>query len=654
MSDSRKTAAFAGVAVVLVVLAYLSQPRVSRDPAIFNDQGQAFFPELTDPSVPKALEVVEFNEELGTQSPFRVQYKDNRWTIPSHHDYPADAEDRLKKTAGAIIGLKKDVVVSDKKEDFAALGVVDPFEPKSANSGWGTRVKLFDKDDNTISDLIFGKEVPEKQGFRYARVPGTDRTYAVQTKNLDLSIKFADWIDKSLIGTSSFDLSKITIKDYSVDPRAGTIDDKGTTTLVKDDKTSNWQVEGLTENEETNQDKAREVASGIADLKIVGVRVKPPGLKPDLRMQEGVEQAIQMQQRGFYLTKNGDVVSNDGEAISETKDGLVYTLRFGGLILGTGDEVTAGSDDEKAVKPEEKAEEEKGAEEKVDPDKPKEEKKDAKLQENRFLLLSVAFDESKFPPIPDLPGEEGAEEKKEEKPAEDKAESTAAQAEEKVAADTSPAEEKRPEETKPAEGAGTGAATAEKSEPTPESAEPAPTAAKAEGAAPAEKAEGDAKAEESAKEAERKAKEEERKQKEAELKQKRDERERKIKEGQEKAKELSDRYANWYYVVSNDAVKKIRLSRAELVKEKKTEGTEPTDGAKPDEPVVPPPPETTQSDAAPTAPADKPAGDGAESKPAEAAASETPAAENKDADTPPADPKDTEDVAPEKSGAEPK
>lgn len=637
MSDSRKTAAFAGVAVVLVVLAYLSQPRVSRDPAIFNDQGQAFFPELTDPSAPKALEVVEFNEELGTQSPFRVQYKDNRWTIPSHHDYPADAEDRLKKTAGAIIGLKKDFVVSDKKEDFAALGVVDPFEPKSANSGWGTRVKLFDKDDNTISDLIFGKEVPDKQGFRYARVPGTDRTYAVQTKNLDLSIKFADWIDKSLIGTSSFDLSKITIKDYSVDPRAGTIDDKGTTTLVKDDKTSNWQVEGLTEDEETNQDKAREVASGIADLKIVGVRVKPPGLKPDLRMQEGVEQAIQMQARGFYLTKNGDVVSNDGEAITETKDGLVYTLRFGGLILGTGDEVTAGSDDEKAVKPEEKPAEEKGAdekaaEEKADPDKPKEEKKDAKLQENRFLLLSVAFDESKFPPIPDLPPEDGAEEKKEEKPAEDKAESTAAQAEEKVAADTAPAEEKKPEETKPAEGAG--AAPPEKAEP----------------AAPAEKAEGDAKAEESAKEAEKKAKAEERKQKEAELKQKRDERERKIKEGQEKAKELSDRYANWYYVVSNDSVKKIRLSRADLVKEKKKEGAQPTDGAKSEEPVVPPPPETTKSDTAPAdpAPAEKPAGDEAESKPADAPA---PAAENKDGAAPPADPKD---APAEKSAEEPK
>src|SRR5690606_6207849 len=128
MTDTAKTTTFVGVALALVLLAYIAQPRISRDPGVFDDVREPFYAELTDPDVPKAMEVIEFNSELGTQNPFRVQFKDGRWTIPSHHDYPADAEDRLKKTAGAIIGLRKDSIVSDSKADFATLGVVDPFE----------------------------------------------------------------------------------------------------------------------------------------------------------------------------------------------------------------------------------------------------------------------------------------------------------------------------------------------------------------------------------------------------------------------------------------------------------------------------------------------------------------------------------------------
>jgi hypothetical protein len=199
MTDTAKTTTFVGVALALVLLAYIAQPRISRDPGVFDDVREPFYAELIDPDVPKAMEVVEFNEELGTQNPFRVQLKDGRWTIPSHHDYPADAEDRLKKTAGAIIGLRKDSIVSDSKADFAALGVVDPFESQKDSTGWGTRVKLFDKDGNVVSDLIFGNAVPDKPNFRYVRVPGKDRTYAVDVKDLELSIKFADWIDTDLI-----------------------------------------------------------------------------------------------------------------------------------------------------------------------------------------------------------------------------------------------------------------------------------------------------------------------------------------------------------------------------------------------------------------------------------------------------------------------
>lgn len=547
MTETAKTAVFAGVALVLVVLALATRPTISRDPAVFQDTGEPFYPDLTDASVPQALEVIEFDESMKTAKPFRVEYKNHRWTIPSHHNYPADAADRLKKTAGAILGLKKDSIQTDNKQDHEDLGVIDPFETGAATKGWGTHVKLFDKDNNVVADLIFGKDVPNRPGFKFVRVPGKDRVYAVQCKDLDLSIKFADWIDTSLLEVSGWDLDKITIKDYAVDLAQRKILNRGTQVLVKD-KENAWKLEGLNENEETNKDKASQLASAIGELKIVGVREKPKGLKPDLRVEEGQILAEAMQARGFYPLKTGDVVSNEGEVLAESKDGLVYTLRFGGAIYGTGEEVTAGKEKEKAA-------EEKKAEKGKDEKDKKDTSADAKLQENRFLLVTVTFDESKFPAIPD--------------PA-------------PVAPDVA--------KDKPAEKAPEKAAEKKPADKT------------------AEKKEADKKAEDDKIAAEKKAKEEE-------VKRLRADRDQKIKRGKDKAKELSDRYANWFYVIPNDTFKKIRLSRADLVQEKKKEEKPADASGTPG--VVPAPPTTTppEKKAAPAAKTEKPAAPAAKGTP---------------------------------------
>ena len=536
MSETKKTVICAAVAIVLVLLAVATKPRVTRGPSVFDDTGEPFYPELTDASVPKALEVIEFDEELGEAKPFRVQFKDGRWTIPSHHDYPADAEDRLADTAGSIIGLRKDAIAPGNKDMFADFGVVDPFEPGAASSGWGTRVKLFDKAGNVVTDLIFGKDVEDKTGFKYVRIPGQDRVYITKCDQLDLSTKFADWIDRDLLEVSSWDLETITEKDYFVDldNRKNPVQNRGTLVLSKSDD-SKWVLQGLKESEETNEDKARDVANAIADLKIVGVREKPPGLKPDLRVPEGMELAISMQARGFYTNQRTDeVISNDGEVLAETKEGLVYTLRFGNMIVGKGDEVTAGSEKEETAKPEKaakkadekKADKKEGDKKDGDASKKEEEKDDSSdLQENRFLLVSVSFNEAKFPPIPDPEPSEKAK-KADDKKADGKAEKKA---------DDKKADEKAKKE----------------------------------------------------KTAEEKKAEEEKKKAEEELKRKREERQKKIDDGKKKAKELTDRFAQWYYVIENDAFKKIRLGRADLAKEKEKKEEDKDKEAK-DKPSSPP------------------------------------------------------------------
>ena len=47
---------------------------------------------------------------------------------------------------------------------------------------------------------------------------------------------------------------------------------------------------------------------------------------------------------------------------------------------------------------------------------------------------------------------------------------------------------------------------------------------------------------------------------------KQDEYDDKVKKGQERVKELNDRFADWYYVISDDVYRKIHLTRADIVK----------------------------------------------------------------------------------------
>ena len=91
MTEKKKTMLFAGVAIVLALLAFATAPRTAK-PDTFYDLGEEFFPEFKDPNTATSLEVITFNEETGEAIPFKVEFKNGKWTIPSHHDYPADGE----------------------------------------------------------------------------------------------------------------------------------------------------------------------------------------------------------------------------------------------------------------------------------------------------------------------------------------------------------------------------------------------------------------------------------------------------------------------------------------------------------------------------------------------------------------------------------
>ncbi len=332
MNEMTRTLYFVLAAVVAATAAIVVDPSRST-PDIFDDVGEVFFEDFKDPQEPKSIEVIDYDESTATATPLKVEFKENKWVIPSHHNYPADAEERLATTAAALIELRKDRVVSDLAQDHANYSVVDPLDDQATSlAGRGKRVRILDGESNVLADFIVGNEVDGKRGYRYMRVPGQKRTYEVKTE-ADVSARFQDWIETDLLKVSPFDLERIEINRYTINERLGRVENRQRTLLSKKD--SKWQLAGR----EPNSDTMSDLTTALDGLRIVDVQPKPDGLSEDLKARQGIRPTMEnfrsLQGKGFFPNPySGQILSNEGEILVESKDGLRYVLRFGEIAPG--------------------------------------------------------------------------------------------------------------------------------------------------------------------------------------------------------------------------------------------------------------------------------------------------------------------------------
>jgi hypothetical protein len=320
------TLACVAAAFTLTLTAFLVQPEARR-PEIFSDQGEPLFPEFRDVLAAKAIEVVEYNGDEAVARPLKAELRNGKWILPSHYDYPAEAKDRIAKTAAALLDLRKDIAVSDRVEDHGKYGVVDPLDAKvSSLSGRGKRVTLRDGTGAVLADIILGDAVKERPGYRYVRVPAQKRVYAVKTA-ADPSARFEDWVDPSILRISAAQIRAITVLNYSMSETGGQMVAPQRIILTRQGE--HWTLDGATPKSGTTQ----ALVSTLANLKIVGVRPKPPDLARQLReqgdMQMTLEAVMSLRQRGFIITPEGRLLASEGETQAETGNGIVYNLRFG-------------------------------------------------------------------------------------------------------------------------------------------------------------------------------------------------------------------------------------------------------------------------------------------------------------------------------------
>jgi len=573
--ETKKTLIYMLVAGMALLVAWEPWRPAPADVSVPERVGQKLFPTFTDPLAAKSLEIVTFDEETAAVRDFRVVQTNGVWSIPSHSGYPADAKEHMAQAATSLMDLTVLSLASSLQGAQKTYGVItpDPEKLKVGMTGVGTRVTIRGEKEKVLADLVIGEAVKDAPHLRYVREVGRDPIYTVKLNTGEFSTKFGDWIEKDLLKLNAFDVREVSLNDYSTrtgvtpDGRAAwQIERRSETKLDFDDAKSQWSLvemeeftpegEGsqvkLGEDETLNAEKLNEMKTALDDLQIIDVERKPAGLSQDLKASEtfvnNMEARNSLAERGFlYAALPGEdpqIYSTEGEITATTKDGVQYALRFGDLA---GVEATPEKKDEESPEGEAKS-----------------------SGPSRYLFVTAQFDESQIPKpeLTPIPGEEEANpEAAADKPADEPA------AEEKPA-EEAPAEKPEGEAAEPSvpetktaaqDQAKSEAKAAEPAEAKPADAKPAEEAKPAD-----EKAAADEPAEEKPAEAAAPATPEEQKRIEIrqENKRKQDEYDAAIKRGQDKVKELNERFADWYFIISDDVYKKIHLSRADIIQKK--------------------------------------------------------------------------------------
>lgn len=525
MSEQIRTTIFVVVAVVLGAAAYGTLPRSSSQP-LNSRVNQPLFKDF-DPEKAVSLEITRFDTTLGKAETFKVaKVKDAKgnstWCLPSHSNYPADAENQLRDAASSLLAAKVLGIATEDPNEHKEYGVISPEGSKAeANTqGTGMLVVMRNESNDDLIRMVIGMQDSQSPDQRFVRIgAGAELQDTVFVAKIDpekLPTDFAKWIEADLLKVNPMDVAKVTLKDYSVVPtvdpngrRVNVLDMRSDATVSFNNQQNAWSLErfrvyqknkpvdvGLREEEELNKATLDELKKALDDLKIEDVVPKPAGMSKSLKVSasfaENNETLQSLMERGFLVRagKDGeelDIVSSNGEVLLDTVDGIRYVLRFGNVAQGLlGIQKGSGG---------------------------------AKV--NRYLLVTAELsDETLVPPVL-LPEEVPGEAKK---PA--AAEGEAGSAEEAK-------EEPAKEGDKPAKAEGD---EAEKP-----STVPPPEAKVAE----------NPQLELIRKENKRRV----------------DEFETKKKKATQRVMVLNSRFADWYYVISEDVYKKVHLGRSDIIKE---------------------------------------------------------------------------------------
>ena len=363
MSENVKTSIFAGVALVLFVLAMSTRAPVANDGGL--GLGEDMFPGFSDSFDVRKVEIVEFDEKQGDTRGITVEKQDLGWVISSHNDYPADAQDQLEKAVDLLSGLTKLSMESEEEGDHEKYGVKDPTETKTGDKGAGRLVRLSGADGKVLADLIIGEEFElggqsqdsSPGDLFYVRKPGQPAVFTTRLQNPSaVKSGFEEWVERDLLSVkgghqfASSDVSGITLDQHKIkglEILRGPIFSFG-----RGENNDGWLESNSSDlkpkrHELINTNAVDGLRDAFGDLELTSVQLKPAVLATnllsgnefaDIPDQAALEEMRgSLQEKGFYAVRDREsqqqrieIFSNQGEVRVGMSEGIEYVMRFGG------------------------------------------------------------------------------------------------------------------------------------------------------------------------------------------------------------------------------------------------------------------------------------------------------------------------------------
>jgi hypothetical protein len=524
MNENKKTITFLVAAIVAVAIATFTSP-TKRDPSAKpNLMGQALF-ESFDPRAVTGIEIVEVDEEDIQTKSIEVTQTDKGWFIrrPGKADYPANADNQLKDVASILFDLRIIDQAGEGAGEHSKLGVLDPSKADPTQSGIGRLIHLKNNSGSNLASLIIGEEVEGLPSTYFVRKPEQNAVFRVEVRNArDVSSKFVDWVEQDFLDLDKFKIRQVTLDNYDVNLAQGQIN-RSNNPYVLNFADSKWSLSGsaLKDSEELNKEALDAMKDALDDLEIIDVERKPEILVKNLEqgreffnnLRDANNQAVvqSLQQKGFYTIAAKDASGQTVPKVVSNKGEVLVGMESGvEYVLRFGEIYRGPEEDENAS------------------------------GDSRYIYAFARVNESllsppELEPLPSAGGAKG--------PEGEKGPVAKPGTPPNFTPPTAP-----PSITPPPPPAGATAKTSQKS---PEVTENNSSSTK--DAQQAKK-----KAEQDAEVARIKASNA----------RKQGEYDAKVAKARQKVSELNQNLAGWYYVISNDVYKKIRLDRPSFVKSK--------------------------------------------------------------------------------------
>jgi hypothetical protein len=527
----RRTATFLAVGGGLLLFGgWLNLRPALRQRAVVGDEQQAkvLFPDLADASKAASLEIVSFDDETATLKPFKVVRSEGVWVLPSHENYPADAKDQLAAAATELIDRPVLDVVSDSPGDHETYGVIepDPEKVKVGMTGVGQLVEIRDASGNKLARLIVGKEDkrPAAAGpasgrtLRFVRRAGQDRVYRVELDTTKFTTRFDDWIEKDLLKISPWDVRRLTLDDssctFGMDEATGrpmiSLARRARAELAYDDKDAAWSLVKLEGFDDKNQPRDEKLGDG---------EELASGSLNDLRNALGDLKIVDVVRKPSGLSadlKAEESFTGDREAVTSLAQRGFFAVQKGDIVSSNGETIVGMKDGVEYLLRFGNGTTVAGADEPAAGDAAAPDAAKPASSTGRYLFVSARLNEGllekpRLDPVPEGPAEEAA--------------ATKGGDEQKDGADKKDGTEKK-------DGAADELKKAEEAE------------AKAQAAL------------------------EERRRVEAENRRKQEQYDERVKAAQKRVRDLNNRFADWYYVVSDKEYDKIHLGRDGMIQKK--------------------------------------------------------------------------------------